>query len=78
MVTSPYEKKKSRLNEKPKTNKYITLYKQWLFVLISADLADMLEKMDRDGLIRPEKANVTFDDVIGVSFLSDNNNMYRI
>ena len=62
-------------NPKQTNIKYITLYKRWLFVFISADLADMLEKMDRDGLIRPEKANVTFDDVIGVSFLTDNNNM---
>lgn len=35
----------------------------------AVDLADMVDKMNRDSLIQPEKGDITFNDVIGVSLI---------
>nr|XP_022312086.1 ATP-dependent zinc metalloprotease YME1 homolog [Crassostrea virginica] len=63
---------RSKRMEKSKRTKHqaegvmLLLWLYFVYMMYKTDLADMLEKMDRDGLIRPEKANVTFDDVIGI------------
>lgn len=51
------------------TTQYMLFKLMFELHTFAVDLADMVDKMNRDSLIQPEKGDITFNDVIGVSLI---------